>query len=91
MLEEGKFYTVSAFMKAEQGTFQLNFKPERGEAPFEAYGEQQFTLTEEWVEYSVTTPVIAAEVTPATITWHIAFAPGVFFIDDVRFYEAKLE
>ncbi|MCH8218745.1 MAG: carbohydrate binding domain-containing protein, partial [Planctomycetes bacterium] len=91
VFEEGKSYLVSAFMKAEQGTFQLNFKPERGEAPFEAYGEQQFTLTEEWVEYTVATGVIPATVTPATITWHIAFAPGVFFIDNAWFYEAKLE
>ncbi|MCH7920885.1 MAG: hypothetical protein IIC50_23280, partial [Planctomycetes bacterium] len=44
-----------------------------------------------WVGYTVATGVIPAEVTPATITWHIAFAPGVFFIDDVRLYEAKLE
>ena len=91
VFEEGKSYLVSAFMKAEQGTFQLNFKPERGEAPFEAYGEQQFTLTEEWVEYTVATGVIPATVTLATITWHIAFAPGVFFIDNAWFYEAKLE
>ena len=91
VFEEGKSYTVSAFMKAEQGTFQINFKPERGESPWEAYGEQQFTLTEEWVEYTVATGVIPAEVTPATITMHIAFEAGVFFIDDVRFYEAKLE
>ena len=91
VFEEGKSYTVSAFMKAEQGEFQVNFKPERGASPWEAYGEQQFTLTEEWVEYSVATGVIPAEVTPATITWHIAFEAGVFFIDDVQFYEAKLE
>jgi len=89
VFEEGKSYTVSAFMKAEQGTFQLNFKPERGAAPFEAYGEQQFTLTEEWVEYTVATGVIPAEVTPATITWHIAFEAGVFFIDDARFVEVS--
>ena len=38
-------------------------------------------------EYSVTTPVFTEDVSPASITFHIAFAAGEFWVDGVRFYE----
>jgi hypothetical protein len=83
----GKKYTLSAFFKSKSGTFQINMKPELGADPWSGYGEQQKTMTNEWVEYSVTTPVFAADTSPANLTFHIAFAAGEFWVDCVRFYE----
>jgi len=87
VFEAGKSYTLSAYLKAQDGPMDINFKPERAADPWEGYGDQVFTMTTEWAEYSVNTGVIPADVDPASITFHIAFAPGVFFIDDVRFTE----
>ena len=85
--QAGKKYTLSAFCKCKQGTLRINFKPELAQDPWTAYGEQQFTMTEEWKEYSVTTPVFATDTTPGSITFHIAFAAAEFWMDGVRFYE----
>ena len=87
VFEKGKKYTVSAFLKCKQGTFQVDFKPQKGEDPWTGYSQQTFTITDEWVEYSVTTPVFTENVTPAGVTFHIGFAVGEFWIDGVRFYE----
>jgi len=89
VFEAGKQYTVSAFLKCNQGTMDIRLKPERGADPWEGYGEQVFTMTEEWTEYSVTTPVFTEDVSPASITFHIAFAAGDFWVDDVRFVEVE--
>ena len=88
-LEEGVIYTLSAFLKTQEGELRINYKPERGEAPWEGYGEQQFTFGEEWTEFSVTTPPMPETVPNGSVTFHIAFAPGTFFIDGVRFYEGE--
>ncbi|MFH1719417.1 MAG: carbohydrate binding domain-containing protein, partial [Planctomycetota bacterium] len=85
--EAGKKYTFSAFVKCKSGTLQIRLKPERGADPWEGYGDQVFTMTDTWQEFSVTTPVFAATVTPASPTFHFAFAAGDFWIDNVRFYE----
>jgi hypothetical protein len=87
VFEAGKSYTLSAFMKCKEGTLDVNFKPEHAADPWEGYGDQVITITDQWVEYSVTTPVIAANVDPATITFHIGFAAGEIWVDNVRFYE----
>ncbi|MHC4206429.1 MAG: carbohydrate binding domain-containing protein, partial [Planctomycetota bacterium] len=87
VFEAGKNYTLSAFIKCKEGTLDVNFKPERAADPWEGYGSQVMTITDQWVEYSISTPVIAAEVDPATITFHIGFAPGEIWLDNVRFYE----
>jgi hypothetical protein len=89
VFENGKKYTLSAFLKCKEGTLDINFKPERGADPWEGYGDQVFTMTDTWAEYSVTTPVIAAEVSPASITFHIGFAAAEFWVDDVRFVEVE--
>jgi hypothetical protein len=83
----GKSYTLSAFVKAKEGTMDINFKPERAADPWEGYGEQVFTMTEEWTECTVNTGVIPETVDPASITFHIAFTAGEFYMDDVRFTE----
>jgi len=87
VFQSGKKYTLSAFLKCKKGTLNINFKPELGQDPWPGYGEQSFTMTEEWAEYSTTTPVFTQNVSPATITFHIAYTPGDFWIDGVRFYE----
>jgi hypothetical protein len=87
VFEKGKKYTLSAFLKSKEGTLDINFKPELAQDPWDGYGEQSFTMTEEWTEFSITTPVFAEDVSPAEITFHIAYAPGDFWIDCVRFYE----
>jgi hypothetical protein len=87
VFEAGKKYTLSVFLKSKSGTLDINLKPERGADPWEGYGDQVFTITEEWAEYNVTTPVIDADVDPASITFHIAFTAGDFWVDGARFYE----
>jgi len=87
VFENGKHYTLSAFVKCNEGELQINFKPELGQDPWTGYGEQTFTMTEEWTEFSITTPVFTADVSPGTITFHIQFAAGDFWVDAVRWYE----
>jgi len=85
--EQGKKYTLSAFYKCSSGTMQVNFKPEHDGDPWTGYGEQAFTMTDTWQEFSITTPVFAQTVTPADVTFHIQYAAGDFWVDGVRFYE----
>jgi hypothetical protein len=87
VFEQGKKYTVSAFLKCREGTFQVDFKPQKSADPWTGYGQETFTITEEWAEYSVTTPEFTENVTPAGVTFHIGFEAGEFWIDGVRFYE----
>jgi len=87
--EKGKTYTVSAFFKSAKGTLDIYMKPERGADPWEGYGDSQITITEEWAEYTVTTPEFPDDVTPASLTWHIGFAEGNFWVDGMRFYEGE--
>jgi hypothetical protein len=87
VFEAGKQYTLSAWLKSKSGTLDINFKPELAASPWTGFGSQAFTMTEEWTEFSVTTPVMEADVDPASITFHIAYAAGDFWVDDVKFYE----
>ncbi len=87
VFEAGKKYTASAWLKCASGTLDINFKPELGAAPYFGYGEQVITITDEWAEHSVTTPIFAEDTSPANIAFHTGFAPGEFWLDGVRFYE----
>ena len=87
VFEQDKKYTLSAWLKCAEGTLDIRFKPELGADPWTGYGAQVFTMTEEWQEFSVTTPVMTEDVSPATITFHIGFAAAEFWVDGVRFYE----
>ncbi|MFH1716026.1 MAG: LamG-like jellyroll fold domain-containing protein [Planctomycetota bacterium] len=89
VFEAGKSYTLSVWFKSKSGPFQINIKPERAASPWEGYGSQEVTITEEWAEYTVNTGVIAETVDPASITFHIAYAPGEFYVDNAVFYEDK--
>jgi hypothetical protein len=89
VFQAGKRYTISAFLKCKEGTMRIEFKPELAIGPWTGYGHRTFTMTEEWEEYSVTTPVFTQNVSPISITFHIAFEPGEFWIDGVRFYEVE--
>ena len=87
IFEQGKKYTLSVFLKCSSGTLNINFKPEHDGDPWTGYGEQAQTMTEEWQEFSITTPVMTEDVNPACITLHIGYAVTDFWIDGVRFYE----
>jgi len=89
VFEAGKQYTLSVFLKCNQGTLDIRLKPERGADPWEGYGDQVFTMTDTWAEYSITTDVIPADVSPGVIQFHIAFAAGDFWVDDVKWYEVE--
>ncbi|MFH1719871.1 MAG: carbohydrate binding domain-containing protein, partial [Planctomycetota bacterium] len=89
VFEAGKQYTVSAFLKAKSGTLDINFKPELAESPWTGFGDQMITITDQWAEYSVTTPVFETDVSPAGFTFHIGSAVGGFWVDNVRFYEGE--
>ena len=85
--QAGKSYTLSAWFKCKEGTLDVNIKPEHAADPWEGYNERVITITDQWVEYSVTTPVFTADTSPVSATFHIGFAPGEFCMDNVRFYE----
>ena len=86
IFDAGKVYTLAAWLRSPDN-LQINFKPELGADPWTGYGSQEFTMTDTWDEYYVETGVIPDKVDPATITFHIAYAVGEFYIDGVRFYE----
>ncbi len=88
-LQAGKTYTLSAFCKCDQGTRQINFKPEQDGGSYTGYGEHTFTMTTEWAEYTTTTPEMTSTVTPVSITFHVGYAAGTFWMDCVRFYEGE--
>jgi regulation of enolase protein 1 (concanavalin A-like superfamily) len=85
--QKGKKYTLSLFFKSKSGTATINLKPELAQDPWTGYGETQVTATEKWAEYHTTTPVFAADVTPAHVTFHVEFKAQEFWIDDVKWYE----
>ena len=87
--QAGKKYTFCAFVKCKSGTLQFRMKPEHGGGNYEGYGDQVFTATDTWQEFHVTTPVFTADVTPASPTFHFAFAPGDFWMDNIRLYEGE--
>ncbi|MHC4627947.1 MAG: carbohydrate binding domain-containing protein [Planctomycetota bacterium] len=87
VFESGKHYTLSAFLKSKSGELNINFKPELAQDPWTGYGAQAFTMTEEWTEFSTTTPVFTSDVNPASITFHIQYDEGDFWVDGVRWYE----
>ena len=89
VFEAGKIYTLSVFLKCKEGTLDINFKPELAQDPWTAPAEQPFVMTEEWAEYSLTTAVISEDLTPAEIVLHIGYAPGDFWIDNIRWYEGE--
>ena len=88
IFEEGKVYTLSAFLKS-QDKLNINFNLSLGEDPWTGYGQMNFTMTDEWREYHLTTPPMPENVQPAQITFHIAFDVGTFMIDGVQFYEGE--
>jgi len=84
---QGTKYTLSAFFKTRSGTGKINFKPEHAGGNWEGYGETQITITDKWAEYHVTTPVLTADVSPTSLTFHIGFQAQEFWVDNIKFYE----
>ncbi|OHB64229.1 MAG: hypothetical protein A2Y76_15920, partial [Planctomycetes bacterium RBG_13_60_9] len=87
IFQKGKKYTLSLFLKSKTGTAQVLLAPELNQDPWTGYGTMGVTMTDKWVEYHTTTPVLAADVTPAHITIHVAYAAQEFWIDDAKWYE----
>jgi len=83
--EKGKIYTLAAFLKSPN-KLQINFKPELAADPWTGYGDKVMTMTEQWQEYYITTPAMPDNINPATVTFHIAFDVGEFFVDNIQFY-----
>ena len=87
VFEAGKKYTTSVFLKCSEGTLQVNMKPELAQDPWTGFGSEVITMTDEWVEYSITTPVFAEDTSPAGFTFHIGYTVAEFWVDSMRFYE----
>jgi hypothetical protein len=87
VFQAGKKYKFSAWIKCKSGTLQVNMKPERGADPWEGYNDKVVTATDKWQEFSTTTGVIPAEVKPASPTFHLGFAPGDFWMDNIKLQE----
>jgi hypothetical protein len=85
--EQGTKYTLSAFFKVKSGTGKINIKPEHAGGNWEGYGETQFTITDKWVEYHVTTAVFNNNVSPTSLTFHFGFQAQEFWVDNIKFYE----
>ena len=85
--EAGKKYTVSCFIKTKSGTLDFRIKPEHAADPWEAYNMQTFTATEKWQEFYTTTDIVTENITPASPSFHLGFAPGDFWMDDIKLYE----
>jgi hypothetical protein len=85
--KQGKKYTLSVWLKSKSGPLTVNMKPELAADPWTGFGEQQVTMTEQWAEYSTTTPEFAQDTSPGSLTFHIGFAAGDFWMDNVRWYE----
>jgi hypothetical protein len=85
----GKKYKFSAWVKTKSGTLEINMKPEHGAANWEAYGEKRITATDTWQEFSTTSDVIPADVTPASPTFHIGFAASEFWMDNIKLQEVE--
>ncbi len=84
--QSGKKYTLALFLKGKVGGEQINLKPELNQDPWTGYGETAVTMTNKWVEYHTTTPVMTADVTPAHVTFHVLYKAQEFWIDDVKWY-----
>ena len=89
VFEKGKKYTHSAFFKCKKGKMQIGFELQIGQDPWTVYSEQVFTITDEWAEYSLTSPVFTEDVSPGNVLFRLAFEVGDFWVDGVRFYEGE--
>jgi hypothetical protein len=87
VFQKGKKYTLSLFLKSKKGTAQLFLAPELNQDPWTGYGTMSVTMTDKWVEYHTTTPVIPADVNPAHLTIHVVYGAQEFWIDDAKWYE----
>jgi hypothetical protein len=87
VFEAGKKYTFSVWLKAKTADVQINIKPELATSPWTAYGEKMVTVTTQWQEFSVTTPVFATTINPPGLTLHVGNATGGFWVDGARLYE----
>jgi hypothetical protein len=88
VFEAGKVYTLSAFVKSDD-EMQIRLNPQLSQDPYTSYGAENFTVTNEWQEYHITTPPMPETVDPANLDFHFNFGVGEFWIDDIKFYEGE--
>ena len=69
-------------MKSLSGPLDINMKLERDGGDYSGTEELK-TITDEWAQYSITTPVYTETVDPAAATFHIGYAVGEFLMDDI--------
>ena len=69
----------------------VNIKPELGVDPWNALGEQQVQVTEEYQEFWTEFNVGGNDVVPASLTLHVQFDAATIWMDDVRWYEGAYE
>ena len=77
-----------AFFAKSDPPVEINIKPELAANPWTAYAQQRANLTADWTEYYVEF-MPDAEVSPASLTLHVGFAPASIWLDHVRYYHGE--
>jgi hypothetical protein len=83
----GQHYTFSVFLKGSYDGMQVYLKPQERGGSWTGYGAEYKTITTEWAEYSVTTPVFTGDVATADVSIWLGIQAGDVYIDHARFYE----
>ncbi len=83
-------YTWAMFFKSDPPV-SVNIKPELGVDPWNAFGETQVQVTEEYQEFWTEWNVGGSDIVPASLTLHVQFDAATIWMDDVRWYEGDYE
>jgi len=86
IFKAGKQYTLSAWLKCDQGTRKIGFVAINTN-DWSGYGEEVLTMTDTWARYSTTTHVFTEDVSRIKIAFQIGFKVGDFWIDDIQLIE----
>ena len=77
-----------AFFALSDPPVEINIKPEKAADPWTGYNAKRVNIAAEWAEYFVEfTP--DEDVSPASLTLHVAFEPSTIWLDHVRWYEGE--
>jgi len=86
--EEGKYYTFSVFLKGSSDGMKVFLKPQDRGGSWTGYGAEYKTITTEWTEYSVTTPVFGTiQPYDHDVSIWLGIQAGDVYIDHARWYE----
>ncbi|MDE0020026.1 MAG: carbohydrate binding domain-containing protein [Candidatus Poribacteria bacterium] len=85
--DAGTLHTWAFFAQSDPPV-EINIKPEKAADPWTGYGAKVVNLTADWMEYWVEyTP--DEDVSPASLTLHVAFEPSTIWLDHVRWYHGE--